>query len=68
MNEALALLLALVAGTVLGFWISRASSRARADADAARLREVDDRLRTTEAARETARAELGTAQQRLAQL
>lgn len=68
MTEALTLLFALALGAALGFWFGRSAGRARAESEASRLRETDERLRAAEAARETARTALGETQQRLAQV
>jgi DNA recombination protein RmuC len=66
--EAVSLLLALLIGGALGFWISHSVARTRTDLEALRARELDERLRTAEAARELVRGDLSVAQQRTAQL
>ncbi len=65
---ALATLTALAAGITLGWWGTQQGVRARADADAQRVRELDERLRTAEAARDSARDALAEAQRRLTQV
>lgn len=63
----IAALLALAAGTALGFWFDRLACRARTEADTQRLRELEDRLRNAEAARDEARAALAQTRERLTQ-